>query len=136
MKSVGTIAVVLAMAGLFAMAMFVSTHGSMESSANDCVAQDDQNGHDRQLSDRLIRFGHSALERGKIAEAKHFFQKAITVDPSHALAWKKYNMALLALVYHKVENDPGFLPDFESSYGVSNAPQPTSNNASEDDDGC
>jgi Tfp pilus assembly protein PilF len=136
MRSIGTVAIVLAMASLFAMAMYVSTHGSMESSAADCAAQDDQIAHDRQLSDRLIRFGHSALERGKVAEAKHFFQKAITVDPSHTLAWKKYNMALLTLVYTKVENDPEFLPDYKSQSGVPDSPQPTSKSTSEDDDGC
>lgn len=136
MKSRGTIAVVLVLASLFAMAMYVSTHGSMESLAADCVAEEDQEAYDRQLSDRLIRFGHTALERGKVAEAKHFFQKAITVDPSHTLAWKKYNMALLALVYTKVENDPGFLPEYESQSGVPDTPQPASKNTSEDDDGC
>lgn len=64
-----------------------------------------------QMCERLIRFGQTAYDRGQFAEAKHFFQKAITVYPAHAAAWKKYNMALLSLISAKVETDPAFLPD-------------------------
>lgn len=62
------------------------------------------------LCERLIRFGQTAYDRGQFNEAKKFFQKAITIYPTNLAAWKKYNMALLALISAKVETDPDFLP--------------------------
>lgn len=77
-----------------------------------------------------------AYDRGQYAEAKHFFQKAVMVYPSHLAAWKKYNMALLSLISSKVETDPAFLPELAPA-GTSPAPQRKSSTAAGgQDDGC
>lgn len=136
MKSIKTVAIIIVLVSIFSATIYVSINNRMESEAavspSDAVSAE----HDRQLCERLIRFGQVAFGRGQFAEAKHFFQKAITVDPSHTLAWKKYNTALLALVFARVENDPGFLPEFSPDTGVSDAPPRMSTETSDDDDGC
>lgn len=92
----------------------------------------------RPLCDQLLRFGQVAMDRGQIAKAKHFFQEAITVDPTHAEAWKKYNLAFLALITAKVETDESYLPNFSvkaKSSGVSQQPK-TLKTTDDDDDDC
>ena len=122
MKSPKAVAVIIGLAGIISVAMYTIKSNQIASVA--AVSSDvAQTAPDRPLCERLIRFGQVAFDRGQLVEAKHFFQKAITVDPGYTLAWKKYNMALLAIISAKVETDPGFLPDFSSDTGVpSNAP--------------
>jgi tetratricopeptide (TPR) repeat protein len=138
MKSIKTIAIIVAMAGLFSVAMYITKTKHMISVAAVASSQVDQEEPNRPLCDQLIRFGQVAFDRGQYAEAKHFFQKAITVDPGHALAWKKYNTALIAQISAKVQNDPGFLPDFSTDAGVPVEPPQISPDTTEDDDedGC
>jgi hypothetical protein len=141
MKSIRAVAIIIVLAGIFSVAMYTiksNQTGSLAAVGSSEVAQ---TAHDQPLCERLIRFGQVAFDRGQLVEAKHFFQKAITVDPGYTLAWKKYNMALLALISAKVETDPGFLPDFSSDTGVPpNAPNhiPTdkSPTGKVEDDGC
>lgn len=137
MKSFKTGAIIFVLAIILSVILHVSVNGRMESMAAVGPLEDAPTNHDRQLCERLIRFGQVALDRGQVAEAKHFFQKAITVDPSHTMAWRKYNLALLVLISTKVETEPGFLSDFSSGDGVSDAPvQISPDAAAETDDGC
>lgn len=91
---------------------------------------------DPNLSARLIRFGQVAYDRGQYLEAKHFFQNAITIDPSNATAWKKYNSAFLSLISQKVATDPVFLPEMEAQTGRPAVSQPKSVKAAPAEDGC
>lgn len=144
MKPIKAIAIVSVLASIISVAIYLSFNSQMESVA--AVDSDDTTAteHQRHLCERLIRFGQVAFERGQIAEAKHFFQKAIKVDPSHPAAWKKYNMAFLALISAKVETDPAFLPNFSTDAGASAAPPvtfsdtpgQTSEDLLDDDDDC
>lgn len=83
---------------------------------------------------RLIRFGQSAFERSRYMDAKRFFRQAIVADPASTVAWRKYHMALLAVLAEKIEMNPAFLDDsadtVESPSGTTEAPA-----AGESDDG-
>lgn len=136
MNSAKVSAAILVLVSLFAVAMHVTKFDPNASMAVAEINRSDDVGPDRALSDRLIRFGQVAFDRGQFSEARHFFQKAIGVDPGHAGAWRKYNMALLAQISARVTADPGFLPDFSPGAGVSNAPPPVSSDTDDDDDGC
>jgi hypothetical protein len=136
MKSAKTGAIIFVLAVILSMVMYVSINGRMESMAAVGTLEAAPSEQDRLMCERLIRFGQVAQDRGQVAEAKHFFQKAITVDPSSTVAWKKYNLALLALISTKVETEPGFLPDFSAGGGASDAPVQISTDAEETDDGC
>lgn len=136
MKSIRAVAIIVVLACIFSVTMYSIKSNQIASMAAVGSSDIAQTAHDRQLCERLIRFGQVAFDRGQLVEAKHFFQKAITVDPGYTLAWKKYNMALLAQISAKVETDPGFLPDFSSDTGVPpDAPNPIPTGKSEDD-GC
>ncbi len=125
------IVAVALMAGFYMAQYFQVSHAVAETPRTELS---DQTLH---LCERLIRFGQAAYDRGQYAEAKHFFQKAITVYPGHAAAWKKYNMALLSLISAKVETDPLFLPEPAAN---SNQPSPHAPKAApgtvNQDDGC
>jgi Tfp pilus assembly protein PilF len=138
MKSIKAIAIIIVMAGLFSVAMYITKNHHITSVAAVAASQIDPEEPNRALSDQLIRFGQVAFDRGQYAEARHFFQKAITVDPGYASAWKKYNMALIAQISAKVQTDPAFLPEFSTDGGVSVEPPRISPEAAEDDDedGC
>lgn len=137
MKSIKAVAIILILASLFSVAMYITKNNHMASMAAVASSQADPEEPDRALSDQLIRFGQVAFDRGQYTEAKHFFQKAIAVDPGHAAAWKKYNMALLAQISATVQADPGFLPEFSSGGGVPVEPPRISTDAADDDDdGC
>lgn len=139
MKSIKAVAIIIVLAGLFSVAMYITKNNQMASVAAVASSQVDQEEPNRALCDQLIRFGLVAFDRGQFAEAMHFFQKAITVDPGYAAAWKKYNMALLAQVSARVQTDPGFIPDFSTDAGGAvEAPQISPDTATEedDDDGC
>lgn len=137
MKSIKAVAIIIVLASLFSVAMYVTKNNQMASVAAVASSSVDEEEPNRALCDQLIRFGQVAFDRGQYGEAKHFFQKAITVDPGHGAAWKKYNMALLAQISSKVQSDPGFLPEFSSDAGVSvEPPQISPDTAEEDDDGC
>lgn len=64
---------------------------------------------DATLCSRLIRFGKVAQTRGRHAEAKRFFWKAILVDPTSTLAWKHYDQAVLFTLADRVERSPGLV---------------------------
>lgn len=64
---------------------------------------------DADLCARLIRFGTVARERGRHAEAKRFFWKAILVDPTSTLAWKNYDQAVLHTLADRVDSSPGLV---------------------------
>jgi hypothetical protein len=141
MKSIKAVAIIIALAGIFSIAMYTIKSNQIASVAAAGSSEGIQTAHDRPLCERLIRFGQVAFDRGRLVEAKHFFQKAITVDPGYALAWKKYNMALIALISAKVETDPGFLPDFSSGTGVppdppDQIPAGKTSTGKVEDDGC
>lgn len=111
MKTFKIIAMILVLAGAFSAAMH-----QLNTQADSIAASpaDFSGEYNRSLSERLVRFGEVSFERGDYAEAKHFFQEAITADPAFKTAWKKYNMTFLALISAKVEKDPGFLPEFST----------------------
>ena len=140
MRSIKAVTVIALLASLFSVALYIFKNNQMASVAAIDTKQVAQPEYDQPLCERLIRLGQVAFDRGQLVEAKHFFQKAITVDPEYALAWKKYNMALLALISARVEIDPSFLPDF-SSDGVdsgtpSQIPKDKSVKDTVEDDGC
>jgi hypothetical protein len=139
MKLFKAVVIVIVLAGIFSVFMYTTKNNQMVSVAAVGSSAGAQTEYDRPLCERLIRFGQVAFDRGQLLEAKHFFQKAITVDPGYRLAWKKYNMALLALISDRVESDPGFLPDSSSdSTFSSDAPHQNSTYKvnDDDDDGC
>lgn len=141
MKSIKAVAIIIVLAVIFSIAMYTIKSNQIASVAAVGSSAVAQTVHDRPLCERLIRFGQVAFDRGQLVEAKHFFQKAITVDPGYTLAWKKYNMALLSLISARVETDPGFLPDFLSDTGVPpDAPNQISTGKTPagnvEDDGC
>lgn len=137
MKSIKAITIIALMAGLFSVAMYITKNNHMTSVAAVAPFQVGEEEPNRALCDQLIRFGQVAFDRGQYAEAKHFFQKAITVDPGDASVWRKYNMALIAQISDRVQTDPSFLPEFSTDAGVSvEPPQISPDSAEEDDDGC
>lgn len=136
MKSINAVAIISVLAIIVSAIMYLSINSRMDSVAAVGSSDAAVTSHDQQLYDRLIRFGQVAFDRGQFAEAKHFFQKAITVDPGNTLAWKRYNMALIALISDRVQTDPGFLPEFSSGPGVSDTPRQMSTETADDDDGC
>ncbi len=135
MKSIKSIATISIMASIISVGMYVLINHQTESLAAAEFTGAAQTAPDRQLCERLIRFGQVAFDREQFAEAKHFFQKAIMVDPSHVLAWKKYNHAFLALISAKVETDPGFLPEFSPYSDATDSTRQMSSDTT-DDDGC
>jgi hypothetical protein len=141
MKSIKAAATIIVFAGIFSLAMYTIKSNQIASVASVGSPGVSQTASDRSLCERLIRFGQVAFDRGQLVEAKHFFQKAITVDPGYTLAWKKYDMALLALISAKVETDPSFLPDFSSDTDITpNAPDQMpagkTSTGKYEDDGC
>jgi hypothetical protein len=64
---------------------------------------------DGHLCNRLVRFGKVSLGRGKYAEAKRFFWKAILVDPTSKLAWHYYDQSVIHTLAHEVERSPGLV---------------------------
>lgn len=137
MKSINAVAIIIVLAGLFSVAMYITKNNQMPSMAAVAASRVDQQEPNRALCDQLIRFGQVAFDRGQFAEAKHFFQKAITVDPRHPAAWRRYNMALLAQISAKVQNNPDFLPEFSSDTGGPVEPARISPDTADDqDDGC
>ena len=135
MKSIKTMAVISMLAMILSIGMYALINSHMASIAAVGQGEGGIDGRDRQLCERLIRFGQVAYDRGQFAEAKHFYQKAIVVDPTHTLAWKKYNIALIALISAKVETDPGFLPEFSVHHGEAQSSPPTKTDNA-DADGC
>ena len=87
---------------------------------------------DATLCARLIRFGTVANERGRHAEAKRFFWKAILVDPTSTLAWKNYDQAVLHTLADRVDRSPGLvgLP------GLADEPAPAATQEPEAEEGC
>ncbi len=143
MKKIKFIAIIFVLAGILSSAMYLSINSRMESAVAAQAPDTEESEYNRPLCERLIRFGQVAYERGQIAEAKHFFQKAIIVDPTHKGAWRKYNLAFLALVSEKVADDPSYLPIFSSDSGstkhdATRTPNRMSTETQEDndDDGC
>jgi Tfp pilus assembly protein PilF len=141
MKSIKAVATIIALAGVFSFAMYTIRSNQIVSVASVDSSGGAQTAPDRQLCERLIRFGQVAFDRGQLVEAKHFFQKAISVDPGYNLAWKKYDMALLALISAKVETDPSFLPDFTSDANIppneaDQTPAGKTSTSKYEDDGC
>jgi tetratricopeptide (TPR) repeat protein len=136
MKSIKNIFLISALASILSVGFYVLINSHMESIAEADLFKSERSAPDPQLCERLIRFGQVAYDRGRFAEAKHFFQKAITVDPANSAAWRKYNMALLALISARVESDPGFLPQWALQPGNSDSPRQSPSNTTEDDDGC
>lgn len=139
MKAFKTIAVILMLVGIFSAAMYqLNNRAESIAAAN---TSDSAKEYDRRLSERLLRFGEMSFERGDILEARHFYKEAIIADPTHKTAWKKYNIAFLALISVKVENDPEFLPDYgtdlETEPSENDSAPVSANTAVEDeDDGC
>jgi hypothetical protein len=141
MKSIKAVATIIVLAGIFSLVMYTIKSNQIASMASVGSSGVAQTAPDRPLCERLIRFGQVAFDRGQFVEAKHFFQKAITVDPGYILAWKKYDMALLALISAKVETDPSFLPDFSSDTDIppnapGRMPAGKTSTGKYEDDGC
>ena len=136
MSAIKTIATILILATLFSTATYMAKTRQRASMAAVTPSPDTETTPDRALCERLIRFGQVAYERGRYAEARHFFQKAIGVDPGLAAAWKHYNRALFAQISARVEADPGFLPEFSSGAVAPIAPTMISPDSDDDDDGC
>lgn len=143
MKPIKIVAVIAVLASILSVAMYLTINSRMDSVAAVRTVDSDAEAteYDRQLSERLIRFGQVAFDRGQIAEAKHFFQQAITADPTYAVAWKKYNTALLNMIVSKVAEDPAYLSGFSvdstgPNTGAADTPSGKSVDTSDDDDGC
>jgi len=64
---------------------------------------------DRQLSDRLLRFGDVAMHRGRAMEAKRYFWQALLVDPTSPSAWRCYDQAVLNGLADQVGRMPGLV---------------------------
>jgi Tfp pilus assembly protein PilF len=137
MRSINTVAIIVVLAGLFSAVVYITKNNQMASMAVVAASEVDQEEPNRALCDQLIRFGQVAFDRGQFAEAKHFFQKAITVDPRYPAAWRRYNMALLAQISAKVQTDTDFLPEFSSgTEGTVEPVQISPDTAEDEDDGC
>jgi tetratricopeptide (TPR) repeat protein len=136
MKSIKNIFLISALASSLSVGLYVLVNSHMKSITEADLLKAERSAPDPQFCERLIRFGQVAYNRGQFPEAKHFFQKAITVDPANSAAWRKYNMALLAIISARVEKDPGFLPQFSLQPGNSDAPPQNPSNTTEEDDGC
>ncbi len=137
MKSIKMTAIVLVSAIVIVAGIYISRKGIAGATAAVEKAEIcPKRTSDPNLSARLIRFGQVAYDRGQYMEAKHFFQKAVTADPSNATAWKKYNTAFLSLIAEKVATDPVFMPEMETQTGRPAASQPKSGKTAPADDGC
>lgn len=137
MRSIKMTATVLVLAIVIVAGIYISRKGiAGATAAVDKAGMFSQRSSNPNLSARLIRFGQVAYDRGQYLEAKHFFQKAITADPSNATAWKKYNSAFLSLISEKVATDPVFLPDMKPQTGRPAASQPKSVKTAPAEDGC
>ena len=86
---------------------------------------------DKAFCAKMIRFGKQAYQRGKYLDAKGYFRRAITADPSSSLAWRYYDMAVVFGLAEKVEKNANLIaPDVsvrgETGYGktVPSAPPP------------
>jgi hypothetical protein len=122
---------------LFFMAgIYVAGHYQLRSATAGPAPESASPARDLELCQRLIRFGQVAYDRGQFLEAKHFFQKAIVVYPSHVAAWKKYNMALLSLISAKVETDPAFLPELAPATGAPPLPKQQPPASASEGGGC
>jgi hypothetical protein len=95
------------------------------------VAAQDASGcqPDKALCDRMIRFGQEAYARGKYLDAKEYFRKAVTADPTSLKAWRFYDQAVIFGLAEKVEKNANLLsPDVstrqETQTGLSPAPSP------------
>jgi len=84
---------------------------------------------DKALCAKMLAFGKQAYQRGKYLDAKGYFRKAITADPSSALAWRYYDMAVVFGLAEKVEKNANLIaPDVsargETGYGKTVTPPP------------
>jgi len=90
------------------------------------MAQDPENcPPDKDLCARMIRFGMESYARGKYLDAKEYFRKAVTADPSSIQAWRYYDQAVIFGLAEKVEKNAGLvLPDVSTRQesGISTPP--------------
>jgi len=79
---------------------------------------------DKELCAKMLRFGKQSYERGKYLDAKEYFRKAVTADPTSLTAWQYYDQAVIFGLAEKVEKNADLvMPDVstrqESGAGVS-----------------
>jgi hypothetical protein len=83
---------------------FVPTHAMAQGPEN-CSP-------DKELCARMIRFGTEAYARGKYLDAKEYFRKAVSADPTSIKAWRYYDQAVIFGLAEKVEKNANLiLPD-------------------------
>lgn len=98
---------------------FVPTH-TMAQGPENCPP-------DKELCDRMLRFGMEAYARGKYLDAKEYFRKAVKADPTSLKAWRYYDQAVIFGLAEKVEKDANLiLPDVSTRQegGISISPTP------------
>lgn len=67
---------------------------------------------DKALSNKMLRFGKEAYQRGKYLDAKEYFRKAIKADPGSMEAWVFYDQSVIFGLAEKVEKNANLvLPD-------------------------
>ncbi len=67
---------------------------------------------DKELCAKMLRFGKQSYERGKYLDAKEYFRKAVTADPTSITAWRYYDQAVIFGLAEKVEKNANLvLPD-------------------------
>jgi len=82
---------------------------------------------DKELCERMIRFGMEAYTRGKYLDAKEYFRKAVKADPSSIKAWRYYDQTVIFGLAEKVEKDANLiLPDVSTRQEGSISIPPTS----------
>ncbi len=106
---------------------------------------------DKELCEKMLRFGIQSYQRGKYLDAKEYFRKAVTADPTSLKAWGFYDQAVIFGLAEKVEKNANLvMPDVstrqETGSGVSletppEAPKPAppkkpSGFVIIDDEGC
>jgi hypothetical protein len=82
---------------------------------------------DKELCEKMIRFGMEAYARGKYLDAKEYFRKAVNADPASIKAWRYYDQAVIFGLAEKVEKDANLtLPDVSTRQegGISMSPAP------------
>ncbi len=71
-----------------------------------------QQGVDKALCAKMIRYGQEAYQRGKYLDAKEYFRKAVQADPSSLAAWANYDQAVIFAIAEKVEKNANLvMPD-------------------------
>ena len=79
---------------------------------------------DKELCAKMLRYGKQSYERGKYLDAKEYFRKAVTADPTSLTAWRYYDQAVIFGLAEKVEKNADLVfPDVstrqETGAGVS-----------------